>query len=256
MEFPSLGERCTMASCQQLDLLPICCNFCKNHFCKTHFQPFDHSCPSESVQEALATNFDKNPNMALHICSLSNCSVKELVCMPCSHCQLHFCLHHRHQIDHQCLKLEKIQEKMVQTAALVKQITEKTSGKKVSQGVKSEKLASKVQLMKLKQHSKGINELPSEERVYFLVHSPLNEDTVAVFVSKCWSVGKSIDYIASVGNIKNCNNFAGKPHLNLFTCAGLCLSDKKDILISELIEKEIVFNGQTVYMKYIENSTN
>ncbi len=249
MEFPSLGARCSMNSCQQLDLLPICCSYCSQTFCKTHFQPFDHSCPSLIVQ-ALPKTLNEKP-VELHTCSLSNCCTKELINMPCSHCELHFCLQHRHQVDHQCLKLEKPQEKMVQTAALVKQIQMKNSGKKICKGVKSEKLAAKVQLMKLKQNSKGVDELPAEERVYFLVCTPLDKNE-AVFVSKFWSVGKCIDYIASACQIANFNNIAGRPHLNLFTSAGQCFSESKDIVVSQMIEEEIIFNGQTINMKYVD----
>ncbi|KAK4012076.1 hypothetical protein OUZ56_021176 [Daphnia magna] len=195
MEFPSLGERCSMAMCQQLDLLPIRCSYCQKHFCKAHFQPFDHSCSSyhDSSSKLLET-----PSPEMHICSLSNCSAKELICMSCSFCDLHFCLQHRHQVDHQCSKLEKPVEKMVQTAELVKQIQLKNMGKKTCRGVKSEKLAAKVQLMKLKQNS------------------------------------------------------TGKPHLNLFSPAGDCLSENKDVTIAELIDEEALFNGQTVVMKYVD----
>lgn len=242
-----------MTSCQQLDLLPICCSYCNQHFCKTHFQPSDHSCAPHHQLEVEALSRNKNSVVEMHGCSLPDCSAKELVQMPCTHCTLHFCLQHRHQVDHQCSKLEKSQKRMVQTAALVKQIQNKNSGKKISQGVKSDKLAAKVQLMKLKQNSRGTSELPVDERVYFLVHIPdVHEETFAIFVSKCWSVGKSIDYIATASNTTNYNNIAGKPHLNLFTSSGTCLSEQKEVLVSELIAKEIIFNGQTIFMKYIE----
>lgn len=248
MEFPSLGERCSMAMCQQLDLLPIRCSYCQKHFCKAHFQPFDHSCSS---YHDLSSKLLETPSPEMHICSLSNCSAKELICMSCSFCDLHFCLQHRHQVDHQCSKLEKPVEKMVQTAELVKQIQLKNMGKKTCRGVKSEKLAAKVQLMKLKQNSTGVNELPAEERVYFSVQTTLQVQ-VAVFVSKFWSMGKCIDYIASASKTANFNNIAGKPHLNLFSPAGDCLSENKDVTIAELIDEETLFNGQTVVMKYVD----
>ena len=247
MEFPSLGSRCSVSSCQQLDLLPISCSYCSQKFCKTHFQPFDHLCPSQAQSLPRTSN---EISTELHSCSLADCSTKELVQMPCSHCKLHFCLQHHHQVDHQCLKLQKPQEKMVQTAALIKQIQIKNSGKKACQGVKSEKLAAKVQLMKLKQQSKGVDELPAEERIYFAVHTPSDKHE-AVFVSKFWSVGKCIDYIASACQIANFNNVAGKPHLNLFTSSGMCLSENKDLLISQMIDDEVIFNGQTINLKYV-----
>lgn len=140
---------------------------------------------------------------------------------------------------------------MKQTAAVVKEIVEKNAEKKqVKQGAKSDKLAAKVQLMKLKQSAKGISELPAEERIYFLVKTPSDKDT-AVYVSKFWSVGKSIDYMATVANVPNYNNIYGKPKLNLFTHSGVCLSEQKDVILKDMIEKETIFNGQSIALKYV-----
>lgn len=247
MEFPSLGKRCSMDVCQQLDILPICCHFCRQSFCKTHFQPFDHLCSSN--QDSLPKPSDVPHEM--HVCSLPHCTTKELINMPCPFCDLHFCLHHRHQVEHNCSKLEKPVEKMVQTAELVKQIQMKNAGKKSCRGMKSDKLSAKVQLMKLKQNSIGVNELPAEERVYFLVQTP-SQAKMGVFVSTLWSIGKCIDYIASACKITNFNNITGKPHLNLFTSSGDCLSENMDVTITEMVDREIVFNGQTAILKYVD----
>ena len=142
---------------------------------------------------------------------------------------------------------------MTQTAALVQQIQQKNAEKKpIRQGVKSDKLAAKVQLMKLKQHSKGLAELPAEERIYFLVALPSGKKEESVFVSKLWSVGKCIDSIASSFQVANHNNISNKPQLNLFSSRGDCFSDKKDVTIKELVESEVIFNGQSVTLKYSE----
>lgn len=251
MEFPDLGNNCTMKDCQQLDFLPVTCFYCEKLFCKTHFLPFDHSCPNH--KEAPERDSDSKCNLELYNCSLPSCSNKELVEMLCPYCQQHYCLEHRHQVDHQCSKLEKPQEKMTQTAALVQQIQQKNAEKKpIRQGVKSDKLAAKVQLMKLKQHSKGLAELPAEERIYFLVALPSGKKEESVFVSKLWSVGKCIDSIASSFQVANHNNISNKPQLNLFSSRGDCFSDKKDVTIKELVESEVIFNGQSVTLKYSE----
>lgn len=140
---------------------------------------------------------------------------------------------------------------MKQTATIVKTIVEKNAEKKpVKQGAKSDKLAAKVQLMKLKQNAKGISELPADERVHLLVKTPSEKD-FPVYVSKFWSIGKSIDYIASAVNLPNHNNVFGKPQLNLFTCNGTCLSEQKDLVLRDMIEKEVIFNGQSVVLKYV-----
>ena len=249
MEFPDLGNNCTMKDCQQLDFLPVTCFFCQKMYCKVHFLPFDHSCPNH--HEAPDRDPDSKCNVQLFSCTLSLCSGKELVEMPCPHCLMHFCLQHRHQIDHDCPKFEKPQEKMIQTAALIAEIQQKNAEKKpVRQGVKSDKLAAKVQLMKLKQHSKGLTELPGDERIYFMVALPVGKKEEYVFVSKLWSVGKCIDFIASTFQVPNYNNIANKPQLNLFSSRGDTFSEKKDVTVKELIESEVIFNGESVTLKY------
>ncbi len=242
MEFPTLGDRCNVNDCLQLDFLPIACSSCKIIFCKDHFLPFQHSCSACPDQVVI----QPGPAVeSLPVCSLATCRATELVEMLCSHCRLHFCLKHRHQVDHQCTHLVLPQEKMVQTAALVKQIQLKNAEKPAPrQGAKSAQLAAKVQLMKLKQSSKGLAELPAEERVYFLVQLPLDRKPEAVFVSKMWSVGKSIDYISEACKIPNENNKAGRPHLTL------SISSKNDVLLKDLLDQQLLFNGQTVSLKY------
>lgn len=138
---------------------------------------------------------------------------------------------------------------MVHTAALVREIQLKNAEKEKPsrQGAKSDKLAAKVQLMKLKQSAKGLSELPAQERVYFLVQLPLaGRQPEAVFVSNTWSVGKCIDFIAQTCRIPNHNNKAGRPHLTL------SLSSQNDLLVQDLLEQQVVFNGQTVSLHYTE----
>ena len=142
---------------------------------------------------------------------------------------------------------------MVKTAELVGQIVAKNRERvQGRQGVKSEKLAAKVQLMKLKQNCRGLNELPAEERVYFLVKLPLNKKDEPVFVSHLWSVGKCIDHIAAACQVPNHNSVTWKPQLNLFVGSDSCVSDRKDVAVKELIEQDILFNGQSIWLKYVD----
>merc|ERR1712071_31594 len=178
---------------------------------------------------------------------------KELVQMMCPHCRLHFCLQHRHQVDHRCEKYEKPKETMVKTSELVSQIVAKTLEKKpVRQGVKSAQLAAKVQLMKLKQNSKGLKQLPIGERAYFLIKLPLEKKDEAVYVSHLWSVGKCIDSIASLCEVPNNNNNSVKPQLNLYSSPDSCVSNRKDVSIKNLFENETLYNGQSLWLKYDE----
>ena len=249
MEFPTLGNRCAVSNCGQLDFLPVSCSSCSGTYCKDHYLPFQHSCPSADTLLPRPDGGSQDPQPPLPVCALPSCRTKELVEMLCPHCQLHFCLQHRHQVDHQCSHYAPPPERMVQTAALVQQIQQKNAGKKPTrQGVKSDQLAAKVQLMKLKQKSKGLAELPAEERVYFLVELPLDgKAPEAVFVSNLWSVGKCVDYIASVCRIPNHNNQAGRPHLALGP-----FRDQMDAILKDLLQKQELFNGQTITLHYVE----
>lgn len=44
MEFPDLGQHCSLADCKQLDFLPFVCSNCKLTFCKNHFNTSQHDC--------------------------------------------------------------------------------------------------------------------------------------------------------------------------------------------------------------------
>ena len=252
MEFPELGTQCTMEDCQQLDFLPIKCSYCIKTFCKTHSLPFDHGCTEyDNINTSISNK--NSDEIRAHTCSLPTCCMKELVPILCPHCELHFCLQHRHQTDHQCPKYEKPKEIMPETSKLVGEIVAKNQDKKpIRQGVKSEKLAAKVQLMKLKQNSKGLKQLPITERAYFLIKLPLEKKDEAVFVSNIWSIGKCIDNIASLCQIPNHNNNSAKPQLNLYTSSDNCVSSKKDVSVKSLIDNEVLFNGQSLWLKYVE----
>ena len=44
MEFPELGQNCMVVECNDLDFLPITCQYCKKSLCGKHFLPDDHKC--------------------------------------------------------------------------------------------------------------------------------------------------------------------------------------------------------------------
>jgi len=172
MELPHCGSNCTAEQCNTLDFLPFSCSYCHSIFCKTHFLPESHKCLA--YQQNSAGGIGTRVPVPTYSCSLAGCSKRELVPVVCPHCTSQFCLDHRHQPDHNCSKWEKPKERMVQTQSLIEGIVARTKANPQprGQGPKSEKLAAKVQLMKLKQNSKGLKELPTEERLHLLVKLP------------------------------------------------------------------------------------
>lgn len=127
--------------------------------------------------------------------------------------------------------------------------------------------------MKLKSKAKGEASTPVADRVYFAVYKPsgceakkldsnpaeqknFNDDlssSVAVFVSKDWSLGRVIDSISNICNVKNDNNMGNVPKLRLFReLDGMCVDIRKmEIKLSELLTKEILLNGDRVVLEYV-----
>ncbi|XP_017460786.1 PREDICTED: AN1-type zinc finger protein 2A-like, partial [Rhagoletis zephyria] len=67
MEFPDLGEHCSLKECRQLDFLPIKCSSCKQIFCSNHFRFEAHHCPVASEEEQKSSATSQDP-----VCPLCN----------------------------------------------------------------------------------------------------------------------------------------------------------------------------------------
>ncbi|XP_018497656.1 AN1-type zinc finger protein 2A [Galendromus occidentalis] len=131
MEFPHLGEHCSVTSCKILDFLPIKCDACSKTFCGDHFSYQSHGCAIRHVDDvqvpvcpmcscpvtgfrrgdppdiAVSQHLDnmcKNPGKKVYTnrCSARTCKNKEIVPIRCAQCRRNFCLKHRHPTDHEC----------------------------------------------------------------------------------------------------------------------------------------------------------
>ena len=137
MEFPNLGQQCTLKTCKQLDFLPMQCDACSNIFCKDHIKYEDHSCeqaykkdnqvpicplcqtpvpvprgeqPDIKVGEHIDRDCQSDPavkkrNAYVNKCKVKGCKQKELIKVQCESCRKNFCLKHRHEQDHNCMSL-------------------------------------------------------------------------------------------------------------------------------------------------------
>uniref|UniRef100_H0VQ71 ZFAND1-like ubiquitin-like domain-containing protein n=1 Tax=Cavia porcellus TaxID=10141 RepID=H0VQ71_CAVPO len=85
--------------------------------------------------------------------------------------------------------------------------TEETKNKR-RKGAKNSETAAKVALMKLKMHADGDKSLPQVERIYFQVFLPKGskDKSKPMFFCHRWSIGKVIDFAASLASLKNDNN--------------------------------------------------
>nr|CAD2175371.1 unnamed protein product [Meloidogyne enterolobii] len=133
-EFPDVGAHCAVAECRQLDFLPIKCNVCSNIFCKHHYPYDSHDCtkarkkdPKVTVcplcRQPIPLKYGESPDLLVsdHIdkdcksdrkrwapkCGVTGCYKRELIKMDCKHCGIHFCLGHRHPVDHKCKESKK-----------------------------------------------------------------------------------------------------------------------------------------------------
>lgn len=251
MELPDLGEQCGVDTCKQLDFLPIRCADCGGVYCKHHSLPCYHACPAQE------TNKDQEGkekgSITRHPCQVGGCRGGELTPIVCSKCGGNFCLAHRHQADHRCPGLTQPDtSKQEQAAAHIKALADNmVVGKK--QGKKSEQLAAKVQLMKLKQKAIGDKNIPQQDRIYFLLLLPKSSSSssssIPVFVSQHWTIGRAIDDIATLAKLENKNNILGVPKLRLFHPSGSQLGPTDTVL--QAVLGETVLSGQTVQMEYI-----
>ncbi|KAM4689546.1 AN1-type zinc finger protein 1 [Discoglossus pictus] len=253
-----IGRHCGFEHCGQLDFLPFLCDGCSRVFCLKHRSRDSHGCPE------VTTNNDcvKSEGDTLFPCKFKGCSGKELVQVLCPYCEKHFCLGHRHQSDHECEKLEIQKPRMAATQQLVKEIVDSKKSappSKGRKGAKNSETAAKVALMKLKLHALGDKGLPQSERVYFQVYLPkgLKEKSKPMFFCKKWSIGKVVDYAASLANLKNDNNKAAAKKLRVcHTESGevLPLDSTLDMWLSS--PENTLYNGGNIIIEYLDNECN
>nr|XP_016848318.1 PREDICTED: AN1-type zinc finger protein 1 isoform X1 [Anolis carolinensis] len=194
-----------------------------------------------------------------YLCSYKDCERKELVPVLCSYCEKHFCLRHRHQSDHECEKLETPKPRMAATQQLIKDIVDSKKEARVNKrcrGAKSSETAAKVALMKLKMHACGDKSVPQTERIYFQVFLPKGskEKSKPMFFCNNWSIGKVIDFAASMANLKNDNNKTTAKKLRLcHPSSGEALP--LDHILTSYInhEESALYNGGNVVLEYLDN---
>ncbi|XP_027733009.1 AN1-type zinc finger protein 1-like [Vombatus ursinus] len=250
-----IGKHCQVEHCRQKDFLPFVCDGCSGIFCLEHRSRESHGCSEVNIKsERLKTD-----DHSSYPCSYKDCSGRELVPVLCPFCEKNFCLRHRHQSDHECEKLEVPQARMAATQQLVKEIIDSKKGTAISRGrrgAKNSETAAKVALMKLKMHADGDKSLPQTERIYFQVFLPKGskEKSKPMFFCYKWSIGKAVDFAASLASLKNENNKATAKKLRLCNIAtGEALPS--DQSLDTWITKEDcpLYNGGNIILEYLNN---
>lgn len=143
--------------------------------------------------------------------------------VKCAHCDMVFCLQHRHREDHNCPTTPSRQAQggpgtttSHKAADLARTLTghsasqaQQTKGWSATKAAKLEPVKAKVLLMKLKMKAEGSDAVPMSERVYYNVELPGGaggSPDKPMFFSREWSVGKVVDFVAQKNGLRNSNN--------------------------------------------------
>lgn len=259
MEFPDVGIRCSVLICKQLDFLPFTCSHCQLIFCKEHFHVASHACSKFPDNVASSTE-----SVSYYSCSDGSCSNTSPVEIPCIKCKLHFCIAHRH---HGCLDIgeeQKIKElekwnKPKQEFSQAKETVDKQINNSLRKA-RNSTVANKVQLMRLKGRAVGSSGIPTEERRYFLVYPPITSSSKtsgspkATYTCVRWSIGRTIDAFADTLSVANTNNTSKSQKLRLFhQNTGSILSERMDILISDLLNSSDLTEGESLILEYSDS---
>ncbi|CAG4959181.1 unnamed protein product [Parnassius apollo] len=288
MEFPTLGEHCQNEDCKQKDFLPLQCK-CGKVFCRAHFG--DHCTSGFCEMAPKPKDIRLKSDDEIFRCSEEGCKNGNLHELLCSKCNKHYCIEHRFhpscpEIDDETMarKIEQYEAPRRQFHEANKHLQQKITEniRKALQSSTKVKTASKIHLMRIKQKALGPKSIPASDRVYFAIRKPVNlepkpvriitdeenvvqiesvtldpdlKDTVPIFISSKWSLGRVLDSICDTCNIKNDNNKFGDVKLRLFRqLDGYCVSPwKMDIEMADLIKNEILMEGDKLVVEYISN---
>ncbi|XP_063383463.1 AN1-type zinc finger protein 1-like [Cydia fagiglandana] len=288
MEFPTLGEHCMFQNCNQIDFLPLQCK-CGKVFCREHFT--EHSLSGECELAPEPKEIKLKSDDQIFRCSSKGCRKGSLHEILCPKCEKHFCIEHRFhpscpEIDDETMaaKIEQLEAPRRQFHEANKHLQEKITEniRKALQSTAKVKTASKIHLMRIKQKAKGPKSIPASDRVYFAIGKPKNmeaksikiiedvdklvalesvtldpdlKDSVPVFISSKWSLGRAIDSICDTCDIKNENNKMSDVKLRLFRqLDGYCISPQKmDVEIEDLMKHEMLLEGDKLVVEYIDS---
>lgn len=217
--------------------------------------PEKHRCLPQL--EDLAIDKEVLEKIPMYPCNSSGCRIRDPIEMPCVVCRLHFCLSHRH---HGCLDKTPSQEKRDKYRAPREQfrLAKAETDRKVQERLKTAKnraLANKIKLMKIKSTAVGDNHVPTMDRVYFSVAPPILTNTISqhrnFFVSKHWTLGKSIEMFAKKFRVRDGYDNLEEPKLRIFDLEGMPVPGLTGDTISELIQIGVIMDGDSLILEYV-----
>ncbi|XP_065199729.1 AN1-type zinc finger protein 1-like [Planococcus citri] len=262
MEFPELGQQCSLQDCKQLDFLPFTCANCQQIFCKNHYITSAHDC--KCLNEFFRKPEPTQPS-EFFTCNKEDCKDRSPIALPCPFCKQHFCVSHRHHgckddlmnSERKKLEVEKWKKPKEQYRAAQENCDRKVEkALRKAETTQLQPMAQKIRLMKIKGKALGDGKIPADNRIYFSVHPPAtgeNSDLkpAPLYTSKDWSVGRTIDLFSKKMKVPNKNNEPNEPKLRLFKLSdGALISSTTDIIMANLIDKSIL-NGDSLILNYV-----
>jgi len=262
MEIPSLGKHCAENHCKQLDFLPLQCR-CGKVFCSEHLNSHAQTC----IESKFLSEDELKKIENIFVCSKDGCKERSVVPLICQRCMKHFCIQHRHLTECNEKSEKEIEKEKERYAEPVRQfnaakaVVDKQVESSLNQAKKKPKnreLAAKLQLMKIKNKATGQKSIPTTDRVYFSVNLPQNVDKtvkiVPVFVSKSWSLGRTIDAIADECKLQNNNNKSTGKKLRIFrTDDKNIISNDMSVILSSLISHKVIVDGEDLIIEYVDD---
>ncbi|KAH9977268.1 hypothetical protein BGW80DRAFT_1167154 [Lactifluus volemus] len=232
MDLAHIGAHCSLASCHELDLLPIRCR-CDKQFCKNHIFPDAHQCPVDPSQ-ALR---DASPTLQkLQRCAFVSCNKPSLDAFVgdsageggrtsslCTRCKLGYCASHRDASQHACPVAEPVPapKNEVAHALLAKHFPSLATGssskpvngapRKVPTDPKKLAQFLKVELMKMRHRAVPADpkdkpgSIGIDQRLHVKVHCKGDREPVEkiFWFRKTVGTGRAIDILAHQFNIRN-----------------------------------------------------
>ena len=250
-----VGKNCSL--CNQLDLLPITCEYCKKTFCSQHSSLEKHHCPY--IKQFY--NLPPPPSRDNTASPTSSVSSKTLFPDRAADRKL---LDERLKSPPPPRTIKETQFRVGDVAGtsafkkLQKFLNKKetSSSNKISSffGSKDKSSSNKfADLAKLKKEAKGDAKIAAADRIYlwctYIGDSAAEVENTTrrgVFVSKNWSVGRSLDSIADTLRIRNINNSTTKIEEKLHIFQKETTEEPK--LVKTTQKATLFKNGDTIYL--------
>ncbi|KAI3407048.2 hypothetical protein KGF56_000136 [Candida oxycetoniae] len=259
-----IGKNCFF--CSQLDFLPFICEFCKQTFCSSHRTVEKHQCPFKDKFYNQAPNITTTTTTTTIAATPSSNTVSSKTLFPDRAAD-------RRLIDERLNspKPTTIKETVLKAGAGNKDgvnalgklqvflnIQKKNSSTKSISKLfgKSKSSSTIVEMGKLKKEAIGHAKVTASDRIYIwcvyvkessnMGINDIEQNRKALYVSKNWVIGKSLDSIADCLKISNQNNSTTKEDekLRIFK-----LDDSgKPNLIQNSQKSSILKNGDTIYL--------